>query len=78
MGDESNNNIIVLSTQQNVTNKFTSFLLLGRGGKEATGSPPATISKEKGILQKLKEVFWKPEEESEPEGSEGQQRQKMS
>ena len=54
------------------------LLLLGRGEKEASSSPPATISKEKGILQKLKEVFWKPEEESEAERSEGQERQKLS
>ena len=54
-------------------------LLLGRGEKEGGANPPpAPVTKEKGILQKLKEVFWKPEEEEgEGERSEGQ-RQKMS
>ena len=51
--------------------------LLGRGEKYGANLPPATISREKGILQKLKEVFWKPEDEVEDERSEGQ-RQKMS
>ena len=56
-------------------------LYLGRGENERANPPPAPISKEKGILQRLKEVFWKPEEE-EPDGEGGEsnegQRQKMS
>lgn len=50
---------------------------LGRGEKDGANPPPATLPKEKGIFQKLKEVFWKPEEEVEEERSQGQ-RQKMS
>lgn len=58
---------------QVVTTTPPSFL--GRGEKDGANPLPATISKEKGIFQKLKEVFWKPEEED--DRSEGQ-RQKMS
>ena len=61
--------------------KFFPPLYLGRGENEGAHPPPAPISKDKGILQRLKEVFWKPEEEEEEE-EEGErskgQRQKMS
>ena len=54
-------------------------LYLGRGENEGAHPPPAPISKDKGILQRLKEVFWKPEEEEEEEGERSKsQRQKMS
>ena len=62
--------------------KFLLPLFLGRGDKEGAHPPPAPISKDKGILQRLKEVFWKPEEEHEEEEEEREtnkgQKQKMN
>ena len=60
--------------------KFLLPPFLGRGENEGAHPPPAPISKDKGILQRLKEVFWKPEEEEEEEERESNkgQRQKMS
>ena len=55
-------------------------LYLGRGENEGAHPPPAPIQpKDKGILQRVKEVFWKPEEEGEEEERESTKghRQKM-
>ena len=66
-----------------VWDEATKFLVtplyLGRGENEGAHPPPAPIQpKDKGILQRLKEVFWKPEEEEEDEGESTKgHRQKM-
>ena len=62
-----------------VTKILMTPLYLGRGENEGAHPPPAPIQpKDKGILQRLKEVFWKPEEEEEEEGESTKgHRQKM-